>query len=98
MLGFFQAEWLGDPILSGIAGYILKTMITGTLVALPELNGVRIRVSIRGAFRRSVWVHAEAKVARDEDGLPAVRAKNRAISRSGKRLKRAILSPAKPEP
>jgi PAS domain S-box-containing protein len=72
MLGFTQKEWLDDPVLwfkqlhadDQLNWHIefAKTCVTGT--------DFRAEYRFIARDRRVVWVHGEAKMVRDDDGIP----------------------------
>src|SRR5579871_5543273 len=72
MLGFSQAEWLGDPILWYRQLHPEDRDRWNHEFASTCGIGEAFESEYRFVARngQSVWVHAEAKVVRDEDGVP----------------------------
>ncbi|HWC90951.1 MAG TPA: ATP-binding protein [Pirellulales bacterium] len=72
MLGFTQAEWLGDPFLWYRQLHPDDRARWGLEFARTCSAGVNFRSEYRFISRdnREVWVHGEARVVRDDQGRP----------------------------
>ncbi len=72
MLGFTQAEWLGDPFLWYRQLHPDDRQRWGGEFARTCASGVGFSSEYRFISRdqREVWVHGEARVIRDKDGRP----------------------------
>jgi PAS domain S-box-containing protein len=72
MLGFTQAEWLGDPFLWYRQLHPDDRQRWGAEFARTCASGVGFSSEYRFISRdnREVWVHGEARVVRDETGRP----------------------------
>ncbi|HEY5314005.1 MAG TPA: response regulator [Pirellulales bacterium] len=72
MLGFTQAEWLGDPFLWYRQLHPDDRPRWGAEFARTCSSGVNFRSEYRFISRdnREVWVHGEARVVRDDQGRP----------------------------
>jgi PAS domain S-box-containing protein len=72
MLGFTQAEWLGDPFLWYRQLHPDDRARWGAEFARTCSAGVNFRSEYRFISRdnREVWVHGEARVVRDDHGRP----------------------------
>ena len=72
LLGFSQAEWLGNPVLWYTQLHPDDRQRWHTEFAHTCVTGERFRSIYRFIARdgRVVWVHGEAKVVRDTDGRP----------------------------